>query len=99
MGKKFICRCEDVEEKEVLEAVKLRFDDIESIKRFTGIGTGPCQGKACLIETIELLGRIKGINPEELLLSTQRQPVNPVFNVYSGNSNILSESTRIIIRC
>jgi sarcosine oxidase subunit beta len=85
MGKTFICRCEDVEKKDVLDAVKLRFDDVETIKRLTGIGTGPCQGKACITETIEILARIKGVSPEEIPLTTQRQPIIPVtFNALAG---------------
>ncbi|MFQ5979007.1 MAG: (2Fe-2S)-binding protein [Candidatus Heimdallarchaeota archaeon] len=78
MGKAFICRCEDVEAKEVADAVDLGFDDLETIKRFTGIGTGPCQGKGCIAETIELLAKIMGVKPETLPLTTQRQPVTPV---------------------
>ncbi|MHA2233687.1 MAG: (2Fe-2S)-binding protein [Candidatus Hodarchaeales archaeon] len=80
MGKTFICRCEDVEEKEkeVVDAVKLGFDDLETIKRFTGIGTGPCQGKGCIAETIELLAKIRGVKPETIPLTTQRQPLTPV---------------------
>lgn len=42
------CRCEDVTLHELDEAIARGHDDIESLKRYTGFGTGWCQGKACL---------------------------------------------------
>lgn len=43
----FICACEDVRVKDVERAMDDGFLDIEHIKRRTGAGTGPCQGKLC----------------------------------------------------
>jgi len=47
-AKTIICRCEDVTEADVRAALHLGFTDLESLKRYAGFGTGPCQGKGCL---------------------------------------------------
>ncbi len=49
MSKKIIlCRCEDVTLSDVERAVASGWSDLEEVKRYTGFGTGPCQGKECL---------------------------------------------------
>lgn len=50
-----VCRCEDVSEEEILDAIEKGYDDLESIKRYLGIGTGPCQGKNCLAKVASIL--------------------------------------------
>jgi bacterioferritin-associated ferredoxin len=55
MGKTIICHCEDISLGELLSAIEQGYRDIESIKRYTGIATGPCQGKCCLIQTLRVL--------------------------------------------
>jgi sarcosine oxidase subunit beta len=47
VGKIILCRCEDVALKDVQRALDEGYHDIEEVKRFTGFGTGPCQGKEC----------------------------------------------------
>ncbi len=46
--KALVCTCEDVTVDEVEHAIAKGFHDIESVKRYTGFGTGMCQGKQCL---------------------------------------------------
>ena len=46
-AKAFACRCEDVTLHELEEAIERGHRDIESLKRYTGFGTGWCQGKWC----------------------------------------------------
>lgn len=46
--KTIVCRCEDVTLHELDAAMARGHHDIESIKRYTGFGTGWCQGKSCL---------------------------------------------------
>src|SRR5271156_2311825 len=48
MAKVLVCRCEDVTLHELEEAILRGHTDIESLKRYTGFGTGWCQGKNCL---------------------------------------------------
>jgi len=53
--KTIVCRCEDVTLDDVTEAVAAGHRDIEEIKRYTGLGTGPCQGRECLVPTCRIL--------------------------------------------
>lgn len=48
-AKAMLCRCEDVTLDEVMEAIEAGHHDIESVKRYTGFGTGWCQGKQCVV--------------------------------------------------
>lgn len=43
----FLCVCEDVRVGDVRRAIADGFADVDLIKRRTGAGTGPCQGKLC----------------------------------------------------
>ena len=47
------------------------------MKRYTGFGTGPCQGKSCLALVVRELLRL-GATPAELAPFTVRPPVQPV---------------------
>ena len=46
--KTLACRCEDVTLHELEAAMDRGYKDIESVKRYTGFGTGWCQGKSCV---------------------------------------------------
>jgi bacterioferritin-associated ferredoxin len=43
----FVCFCEDVRVRDVRAAIAEGYCDVELVKRHTGAGTGPCQGKLC----------------------------------------------------
>ena len=47
-GKIMLCRCEDVTLSDLEHCVGRGYRDIEEVKRYTGFGTGWCQGKWCL---------------------------------------------------
>ncbi len=51
----FICRCEDVTTHEIEDALDRGLCTVEEIKRYTGLGTGPCQGKECMCTLVTLL--------------------------------------------
>lgn len=73
-----ICPCEDVELREIEEAIELGYTALEPIKRVTAVTTGPCQGKWCLHATIEALAERTDRDPEELGGITHRQPIREV---------------------
>lgn len=73
-----VCTCEDVSDVEVLDAVALGYEDIESLKRYTGLGTGPCQGKSCLTMTRRLVAEATGRSPDEIGGITFRPPIKPL---------------------
>jgi bacterioferritin-associated ferredoxin len=74
-GKVLVCRCEDVTLGELEEAIERGHDDIESLKRYTGFGTGYCQGKHCLALCARLL---RGHGGDASLPFTPRPPFHPV---------------------
>jgi bacterioferritin-associated ferredoxin len=75
MGKVLVCRCEDVTQNELEEAIERGHDDIESLKRYTGFGTGWCQGKSCVALCAKLLAE-RGGDPS--LPFTPRPPFHPL---------------------
>jgi bacterioferritin-associated ferredoxin len=76
VDKVMICRCEDVTLHEVEEAVAKGHDDLESLKRYTGFGTGWCQGKQCVALAARTLVALGGKAPHAPI--TPRQPFHPV---------------------
>jgi sarcosine oxidase subunit beta len=75
--KVILCRCEDVTLSDVQRAVKLGRADVEEVKRYTGFGTGPCQGKECLREVAHAIARAAGCPPDEMKPFTARPPLAP----------------------
>lgn len=74
----FICRCEDVTLADVESAIEQRLESVEEVKRYTGLGTGPCQGKECMAVLAGLLCERGVINPHDLQPFTSRPPTEPV---------------------
>lgn len=70
-----MCRCEDVTDEELRRAVTLGHRDMESLKRYTGLATGWCQGKGCLGSAARLLA-VAGGEPGQGI--TPRPPYHPV---------------------
>jgi NAD(P)H-nitrite reductase large subunit len=70
-----VCRCEDVTLHEIEEAIALGHDDLESVKRYTGFGTGFCQGKQCVALCARLVGELTGT--EQTRPITPRPPLHP----------------------
>lgn len=75
-AKVLLCRCEDVTLAEVEHAIESGQRDIESLKRFTGFGTGWCQGKQCLVACARVLEEKTGTFP--LAPVTPRPPLHPM---------------------
>ena len=87
----FVCLCEDVSMREILSAISEGYDWVESVKRYTGVLTGPCQGKqcaltvACILSTMtqpkdndtEMTSAAQGPNNKRYL-TTVRQPLCPI---------------------
>lgn len=75
--KVILCRCEDVTLADVQHAVKLGHADVEEVKRYTGFGTGPCQGKECQREVARAICAAAGRPPQEMTPFTARPPLVP----------------------
>jgi bacterioferritin-associated ferredoxin len=72
-----LCRCEDVTATDVTRAVATGFSSLEEVKRYTGFGTGPCQGKECLRTVALAIAAASGRSLEEIAPFTSRPPLAP----------------------
>jgi len=108
MGKTILCHCEDVEVEEVYSALEQGFADLETLRRYTGIGTGKCQGKCCLVQTLRILASLARTNAAEtkpltgdpllIHLPTIRPPVLPLRIadiVEAGETAVAHDKPRI----
>jgi bacterioferritin-associated ferredoxin len=76
-GKVIVCRCEDVTLKDVRHSIALGYADIEEVKRYTGFGTGPCQGKECHALIAALIADQSEREPASIEPFTSRSPIAP----------------------
>jgi sarcosine oxidase subunit alpha len=76
-GRWIACPCEDVLLEEVEEAVRNGYHGIEVVKRYSGLGTGLCQGRYCLPDALLVLSLLEQRSPTEVGYITQRPPVVP----------------------
>ena len=91
-AKTLVCRCEDVTLDEVEEAIAKGHRDIESVKRYTGFGTGYCQGKSCVALCARRL--VEAGHPAALPF-TPRPPFHPLkLAALAGLAAIAEEDER-----
>ena len=74
----FMCRCEDVTTHEVDDAIERGMTTVEEIKRYTGLGTGPCQGKECMCALVGLLVERGLADAQTVMPFTARPPAEAV---------------------
>src|SRR5256885_11258423 len=83
--KAIVCACEDVTVADRDEAVARGFGDIESMKRYTGLGTGPCQGKSCLASAVRYCADRADLPPEARVPFRARPPLTPTtISAFAG---------------
>jgi len=75
--KAIVCACEDVTVHEIDNAIARGYGDIESLKRYTGLGTGPCQGKSCEVAAMRICAARKVVPREAQVPFRARPPFVP----------------------
>ena len=91
----FICKCMDVTRKEACVSIDEGFDQVESLKRYTSMGMGPCQGKSCHEAVARLAAKDTGLRENEAVPTTMRPPAFPVsFGLLSGRAHHLGPIRR-----
>lgn len=75
MAKIIACRCEDVTLHDLDEAIARGYTDIESLKRYSGFGTGWCQGRGCIALCARRLAEQGGACAHPI---TPRPPIRPI---------------------
>lgn len=74
--KVFICRCEEVTEEEVDEAIAEGARSLKGVKKRTYAGMGLCQGRTCSKLIMQKLARF--VDKENVIPDTQRPPVRAI---------------------
>ncbi len=92
-GKIVLCRCEDVTLKDVRHSIELGYADIEEVKRYTGFGTGPCQGKECSSVIAMVIAEQTGADPRDIPPFTSRPPLTPTPLKFFAADDDVSETT------
>ena len=72
----YVCLCEDVTTRDLRKAVREGFDQIETIKRYTTVSMGPCQGRMCQLSSIAVCARETNRSMGQTGVTTSR-PSNP----------------------
>mgnify|MGYP001606807162 CR=1 FL=1 len=75
---KIVCRCEDITEFEILEAIAKGATTTDEVKRLTRAGMGHCQGRTCQRRVNQMLAKALGQRPEAQRPITQRAPLQPM---------------------
>jgi sarcosine oxidase subunit alpha len=76
--KKFVCLCEDVTEKDLCDAIAEGYSNIETLKRYSTVSMGPCQGKMCQAASIAICARENQQNIAQTGVTTARPPEQPI---------------------
>lgn len=69
---------EDLQVKDLADAVQEGFDSAELLKRYATVGMGPSQGKHSNLNALRVLARLRGVSIETLAPTTARPMFHPV---------------------
>ena len=76
--KVFICRCEDLTQEEIEQAIDEGYATLDELKCKLRLGMGPCQGRSCISLARRILCQKTDKTTEEITLPASRPPVVPV---------------------
>ena len=70
-----VCRCENVSEAEIVQAIKLGHTTLDGIKYFTRAQMGRCQGGFCTYKIIKIIMRETGLSWDEITKHGEKSKV------------------------
>jgi len=82
---KLVCRCEEVTEEEVRQAIKEGAKTLKEIKMITRAGMGLCQGRTCSKIISRILAEETGKPLDGIKPSGYRPPLRPIILDILGN--------------
>lgn len=80
-----ICRCEEITQGEIREAIYLGMWTMTEIKRFIRPGMGLCQGQTCSKHVKKIIADELSIKIADLAEVTARAPMRPISMEVYGN--------------
>jgi len=85
----------DVTRYEAQASIDEGYDQVESLKRYSSMGMGPCQGKACHEAVARLAAQDTGLSSLDAVPTTMRPPFSGVsFGNLAGRAPHLSPISR-----
>ena len=95
-AKRFVCLCEDVTATDIAQGVDEGFEDVQTLKRYSTVTMGPCQGKMCSKAFSRITAERTGRSIDEVGATTSRPPVQPVpLDALAGPSHIPIKRTSL----
>ena len=76
-GKDFVDLDEDLQVRDILNAVADGYDDLELVKRYSTVVMGPSQGRQSALNNLRLVTKANNASIENATLTTQRPPFQP----------------------
>ena len=76
-GKEFVDFDEDLQMRDIVNATRLGYRDIQLVKRFSTVGMGPSQGRHSALPTARLVAKATGRTVSETGVTTARPPFAP----------------------
>lgn len=76
-GRDFVDFDEDLQVKDIENAVKTGYAELELVKRFSTVGMGPSQGRHSALATARIVARSTGRSIAEIGVTTSRPPFGP----------------------
>ncbi|TCP78399.1 N-methylglutamate dehydrogenase subunit C [Pseudomonas putida] len=73
-GKDFVDFDEDLQVRDIVNATRSGYRDIQLVKRFSTVGMGPCQGRHSALPTARLVAHATGRSISETGVTTARPP-------------------------
>jgi sarcosine oxidase subunit alpha len=77
-AKQFVCFCEDVTARDIAKGIDEGFADVQTLKRYSTVTMGPCQGKMCHRAFAAITADHTGRSVDETGATTSRPPITPV---------------------
>jgi sarcosine oxidase, subunit alpha len=86
-AKNFVDFDEDLQLRDLTNAIQEGFDTNELLKRYSTVGMGPSQGKHSNMNALRILARARALSPGQLGLTTARPMYHPVpMKMLAGRS-------------
>ena len=89
-GSVIVCRCEEVTEAEIREAIRNGATTVNAVKRMTRAGMGICQSRSCSQHVARLISEELKKPIAEIGYITVRPPIVPItiklLNTYKGKN-------------
>ena len=78
-GKEFVDYDEDLQVKDIVNAVKDGYDDLELVKRYSTVVMGPSQGKQSALNNLRIVTKETNRELNGVTVTTQRPPFSPEY--------------------